>query len=64
MTVKTRHRKNADGEQVTQRIVILEDAVGSTTRYPFEETANGHEYVGDGEPSDRALEVLEATLEG
>ena len=54
----TTHHRNEDGEQITTRTVELKDATGSTTSYDFEVVDDDHHYVGEGEPSDRALEAL------
>lgn len=61
--VETLHWKDGE-QQITRRTVVLEDAAGHTTRYEFLETGEGHEYQGDDEPTERALEALEEHLEG
>jgi len=56
--MKTVHELDDRGNQHTYREVVLEDAVGNEHVYRFEESDDGLVYVGDGEPSERALEVL------
>jgi len=58
--VRTVHRKDENGEQTTTREVVTTDATGSEHVYPFVPTEDGHEYVGEGEPSDLAVEAIEA----
>ncbi|RKD85005.1 hypothetical protein [Halopiger aswanensis] len=59
--VRTVH-SNENGEQVTRRVGVLEDATGEEYRYPFLVTDDGLDYNGDGEPSERALEVLDEAI--
>lgn len=54
---------NEDGEQQTIRRVTTEDAVGEEHVYEFDVVDEGHEFRGDGDPSDGALEAL-AEFEG
>jgi hypothetical protein len=57
--VHTRHTI-LDGEPATIRRVVLEDAAGREHPYRFRALADGgHEYLGEGDPSDRAREVLD-----
>lgn len=66
-SVQTIHYKDETGEQLTTRVVVLTDAAGTEYEYEFEVTGDdrdldAHEYVGEGDPSDRALDALEAFL--
>ncbi|WP_435062417.1 hypothetical protein [Halobaculum sp. EA56] len=51
MGVSTLHRKESDGQH-TYHVVPVEDATGETYPHTFEETADGIEYRGAGEPGD------------
>lgn len=53
MKVNTIHSKNEHGRQVTER-VVKQGAV----EYRFRVTDAGHEYQGDGDPPDAALDAL------
>ncbi len=61
--IETEHREE-NGEQVTTRTVVLTDAVGRETRYPYEFRDGEHVYVGEeredapAEPTDRAEQVI------
>ena len=60
--IETVHEKRA-GEQVAHRTVRLFDAKNEAFEYEFEQAAGDGfdpdewEFVGEGEPSERALEV-------
>lgn len=57
--VETVHFKE-DGQQQTLRRVTTEDAVGEEHTYEFRLQSDGtHEYQGDGDPSEAALEALQ-----
>lgn len=56
-TVETVHTKE-DGEQVTRRLVTVEDAAGRTFEHPFLVTDDGHDYLGDGTPPESATDAL------
>ena len=57
--VETEHRPTDDGTDTDLiRTVVLEDAAGRETRYPFRYTADGHEFIGEGDPTDRAEQVI------
>jgi len=59
--VETEHRPTDDGTDTeTIRTVVLSDAVGRETRYPFRATEDGHEFIGEGEPTERAEATIEA----
>ncbi|MFC7069503.1 hypothetical protein [Halobaculum lipolyticum] len=51
MGVQTLHR-NENGTQRTYHVAPVEDATGETFAHTFEETADGIEYRGAGEPGD------------
>ena len=55
--IETEHRQTGDGQE-TIRTVVLTDAADRETRYPFRWTDDGHEFIGDGEPTDRAEQVI------
>jgi len=58
-TVQTRHW-NEDGEQITERVVTIADAVGYTYRHRFRAADDGtYEYLGAGEPPASAVEALD-----
>lgn len=62
MKVNTVHSKDEQGRQITERVV--EQGV---VEYRFRVTDTGHEYQGDGDPPDAALDELarfEASDEG
>lgn len=56
--IYTEHRIE-DGEQVTDRVVYLYDAVGNLSRHRFRVLDDGYRYLDDGEPSQRAKDVLD-----
>jgi hypothetical protein len=58
--IHTRHYNDEQDEQHTERVVTVEDATGQEYEHVFEATDDGHEYRGDGEPPESALEALEA----
>lgn len=59
--VETKHRPTDDGTDTELiRTVVLEDAAGRESRYRYRATDDGHEFIGDGEPTDRAADVIEA----
>jgi hypothetical protein len=57
--INTRHYNDEDREQHTERVVTIEDATGEEYEHVFEATDEGHEYQGDGDPPDSALEAIE-----
>ena len=57
--VETEHRPDDGTDTELIRTVVLEDAAGRETRYPFRYAEDGHEFIGDGEPTDRAQDVIE-----
>lgn len=66
--VHTEHYRE-DGEQVTVRSVAITDAAGREFTHEFEvrgdyEDPEAHEYRGDGDPPDSAVEALEEFLGG
>lgn len=59
--VETEHRPTNDGTDTELiRTVVLQDAAGRESRYRYRATEGGHEFIGDGEPTDRAEDVIEA----
>lgn len=58
--VATVHRKEGVGQQVTERVVTYETDAGEEVEERFEVVDGAHEYLGDGDASDRALAALEA----
>lgn len=60
MTIETIHRKDEQGEQVTERVVHTEDAeTGESFEHRFTVTADGYDYQGEGEPPAAAVRALE-----
>lgn len=57
--IYTEHRIE-DGQQVTDRVVYLYDAVGDVSRHRFRVTDDGYQYLNDGEPTEAATRALEA----
>lgn len=53
--IETEHR-----DDETIHTVVLTDAASRETHYPYRETEDGHEFVGEDEPSDRAEQTIEA----
>lgn len=62
MNVHTYHENDERGAQVTRRVVTVTDAAGNEFEHEFVETADGHEYQGDGDPPESATEALEEYL--
>jgi len=60
--VHTIHEHDDRGEQITRRVVTVTDAAGNEFEHEFHETEGGHEYLGDGEPPESAIEALEEYL--
>jgi hypothetical protein len=58
-TIHTRHHNDETGEQHTERVVTVTDAVGRQYKHVFRETEDGHEYQGAGEPPKSAVEAIE-----
>lgn len=56
--IETVHSKE-DGQQRTHRRVTTVDAVGQEHTYEFRVVDEGHEYLGDGDPGEAALEALQ-----
>ncbi|TKX77693.1 hypothetical protein EXE53_25245 [Halorubrum sp. SD626R] len=58
--IHTTHANNERGEQITWRTVTITDAAGEEFEHEFRELDNGdHEYLGEGEPPESAIEALE-----
>lgn len=65
MSVHDIHEIDSEtGEQITTRRVAVEDATGRKFKYDFRPRLvdGGHEYLGDGDPSDAALDELDEWL--
>jgi hypothetical protein len=59
--VETEHRPTDDSTDTeTIHTVVLTDAAGRETRYPYRATGDAHEFIGDGEPTERAEQAIEA----
>jgi hypothetical protein len=62
--IHTEHANDERGEQVTWRVVPIEDATGEEYEHQFRVLPDGtHEYEGEGEPPESAIEAL-AELKG
>lgn len=61
-TVTTEHENTLDGQQ-TRRVVTVEDATGETEQYRFHITEDGHEPVDGENPTQTAVDALEAWAE-
>ena len=61
--VHTIHENDDRGEQVTRRVVTITDAAGQEFEHEFVDTADGHEYQGDGEPPESATDALAGYLD-
>jgi len=57
--IHTIHYNDERGVQQTERVVTITDATGEKYEHWFLETENGHEYAGEGDPPDSALEAIE-----
>lgn len=58
MTHVQDHHYIENGEQRTIRRVTLRDAIGREYEYDFLVTEVGHEFIGEGKPTDAALQAL------
>ncbi|MFC7140037.1 hypothetical protein ACFQMA_09345 [Halosimplex aquaticum] len=62
--IQTIHRKDDRGAQITERVVTVTDAKGDEFEHVFRAVDGGHEYQGDGDPPESAVEAIEAFEEG
>ena len=57
--VHTIHENDERGVQTTRRVVTVTDAAGEEFEHEFRATEDGHEYFGEGEPPESAVEAVE-----
>ena len=57
--VQTIHANDDRGEQVAWRVVTIEDATGEEYQHQFRLVDGEHEYEGEGEPPESALDALQ-----